>query len=584
MSRHTKSARSRQSGQGIKALVDAVSWPVLGPVLGPILGPVLGPVLGRVFGAMMTPQPQPQYVAMSRAMSRVTASVMLSVFSAVMPVAWLWTGGSVHAQQPARVEQSTVAVAAGLAQPTSEASHPLVLSPQQSQTVETLRALGLADSLGYDTVEALTTEVGPRLAGSEGEARARAWAVTTLTNLGFSNVRVEPFDVPYWNRGTESLTIVAPFPQALQITALGGSVPTPAGGVEAPIVRFDTLADLEAAPMGSLNGKIAFVDEYMTRTQDGSGYGVAVRKRSGAANAAGARGAVAAVIRSVGTDHRRFPHTGQMSYADGVRQIPIAALSAPDADQLARALQRGPVRVHLVLETDPLSGTLAPSGNVIGEIEGQTDEIIVLGAHLDSWDLGTGAVDDGAGVGIVIAAAKLLDELPGRPKRTIRVVLFGSEEVGLVGAKAYAAQHAGELDAHIIAAESDFGARKIWKFETRFGEDNLHKAKLIGQHLLPLGVGPGGNTARGGPDLGPLRQAGVPVVTLRQNGWDYFDLHHTSDDTFDKIDPDEMAQNVAVYAVFAYLASELEGGFRAEPVVPADGGVEAEAVSRVEPG
>lgn len=481
----------------------------------------------------------------------------------------LWAGGALaqDADGSSIGERPTGAeIAAGVAR--GDVGGAVVFTDEQIRTLDGLTALGLADSLAYDTVEALTTEVGPRLAGTPEEARARDWAVATLTNLGFSNVRVDPFTVPYWQRGAERLEIVAPYPQALAVTALGGSVATPDGGVEAEIVRFATLADLEEAAPGSLMGKIAFVDEFMTRTQDGSGYGVAVRKRSGAAIAGSKAGALAAIIRSVGTDHRRFPHTGQMSYDADVAPIPIGAVSAPDADQLARALERGRVRVSLELEVAHNAGAPAPSGNVIGEIPGQTDEIVLLGAHLDSWDLGTGAVDDGAGVGIVIAAAKLIDELPGRPKRTIRVVLFGSEEVGLVGARAYAAQHADELPLHVVAAESDFGARKIWRFETRFGEDQLHKARAIGRWLLPLGVGPGNNQASGGPDLGPLRQAGVPVVTLRQNGWDYFDLHHTADDTFDKIDPAEMAQNVAVYAVFAYLASEMEGGFRQGGVAP----------------
>ncbi len=449
-------------------------------------------------------------------------------------------------------------VAAGLSQGRSESAD--IFTDAQRQAAQDLAEQGLADRLGYEVVESLTTEVGQRLAGTDAEARARDWAVAKLTELGFSNVRVEPFEVALWTRGHEHAEIVSPFPQELEVTALGGSVSTDGEAVVGEIVRFDTLADLEEAPENSLEGKIAFVDEFMTRTQDGSGYGVAVRKRSGAAIEAGKRGALAALIRSVGTDHRRFPHTGQMRYDPDAPAVPIAALSAPDADQLARALERGAVTVSLELETR--SPGLVPSGNVIGEIPGETDEIVVLGAHLDSWDLGTGAVDDGAGIGIVTAAAKLIDALPGQPKRTIRVVYFGSEEVGLVGAKAYAEQHADELAKHHVAAESDFGARKIWRFETRFGEDQLDKAEAIARMLLPLGVGPGDNEASGGPDLGYLRQAGVPVVTLRQNGWDYFDLHHTADDTFDKIDPEELAQNVAVYAVFAYLASEVEGGFR----------------------
>ena len=188
---------------------------------------------------------------------------------------------------------------------------------------------------------------------------------------------------------------------------------------------------------------------------------------------------------------------------------------------------------------------------------------MLVGAHLDSWDLGTGAVDDGAGIGIVIAAAKLLKDAL-QPRRTVRIVLFGAEEVGLVGARAYAEQHADELDRHIVAAESDFGAGRIWQFQTRVAEEKLPLARTIGELLRPLGIGPGNNQASGGPDIGFLRAAGVPVVNLRQNGWDYFDLHHTPDDTFDKIDPEQLAQNVAAYATFIYLVAEMPGHFRPE--------------------
>ena len=214
------------------------------------------------------------------------------------------------------------------------------------------------------------------------------------------------------------------------ITALGGSVATEAAGVTGAIVRFATLQDLQDAPLTGLQGKIVFVDEPMTRTQDGSGYGVAVRKRSGAAAEAGKRGAVAALIRSVGTDHHRFPHTGQMRYAAGVSKVPIAALSAPDADQLQRDLSRGQIEVKLVLDVQSMGKRW--SGNVVGEIPGQTDEIVIIGGHLDSWDLGTGAVDDGAGIGITVAAAKMIMDLNKKPKRTISVAMFGAEEFGLV--------------------------------------------------------------------------------------------------------------------------------------------------------
>ena len=212
---------------------------------------------------------------------------------------------------------------------------------------------------------------------------------------------------------------------------------TQPGGLVGEIVRFPTMQSLRDAPMTGLEDKIVFVDEFMTRTQDGSGYGAAVQKPSGAANEAGRRGAAAALIRSVGTHHHRFPHTGQMRYQDSVHKVPIAALSPPDADQLRHALSRGKVDVKLIL--DVTSSGERQSGNVIGEIPGSTDEVMLIGGHLDSWDLGTGAVDDGAGIGITVGAAKMIMAMGKTPKRTIRVVMFGADSIYLawIGVEEY---------------------------------------------------------------------------------------------------------------------------------------------------
>ena len=440
------------------------------------------------------------------------------------------------------------------------------LSPQLQARAAELMARALQANEAYTSVESLTTEVGPRLAGSPAEARARQWAVARLAELGFSNVRVETFQVAHWRRGEEVAEIVAPFPQSLTIATLGGSLATPAEGVQAEVIAFASLAELLAAPAATVRGKIVFIDEPMTRTQDGSGYAVAGAKRWQAAYAAEQLGASAVLIRSVGTSHDRFAHTGQMGPRDQASGdgVPAAALSAPDADQLARVLGRGlPVVVKLVLR--PTVEAVAESGNVIAELPGleAVDEIVLAGAHLDSWDLGTGAVDDAAGVGIVTGAAALIAEVLSRPtRRTIRVVLFGAEETGLAGARAYAERHARELPRHVVAVESDFGAGNIWRFDTAVPEDKLEMVTAIGAVLRPLGIGPGNNSARGGPDLGFMRAAGVPVVDLKQNGWDYFDLHHTANDTLDKIVPGALDQNVAAYAAFLYLVADSEIEFR----------------------
>lgn len=440
------------------------------------------------------------------------------------------------------------------------------LSPQLRATADELVARALQGNQAYAIVESLTTEVGPRQAGSPAEARARQWAVTRLEALGFSNVRIETFPVERWRRGEEVAEIVAPFPQPLTISTLGGSAATAAEGIQAEVVWFGSLAELENAPEQAVRGKIVFIDEIMTRTQDGSGYAVAGAKRWQAAYVAEQLGAGAVLIRSVGTGHDRFAHTGQMGPRDQASGagVPAAALSAPDADQLARALRRGkPVMVKLILR--PVTEAVAQSGNVIAELPGREvpGEIVLAGAHLDSWDLGTGAVDDAAGVGIVTGAATLIRQVLARPpRRTIRVVLFGAEETTLGGARAYAERYARELPRHIVALESDFGAGDIWRFDTAVAEDKLEVAAAIGAVLRPLGIGPGNNSARGGPDLRFMREAGVPVVDLKQNGWDYFDLHHTANDTLDKIGLNALDQNVAAYAAFLYLVADSEVDFR----------------------
>ncbi len=440
-----------------------------------------------------------------------------------------------------------------------------VFSGEVRVTAQQLIESARGNDLAYKLVKSLTTEVGPRLAGSAQEARAREWAVRTMREMGLANVRIEEFTTPYWQRGVERGSIVSPFPQALTLTALGGSGSTPQKGVMAEVVAFASLAALTEAQREQVTGKIVFIDEVMSRTRDGKGYGVAVRKRVTAASTAQALGAVGLLIRSVGTSAHRFAHTGMMGGPDAEQPpLPAAALSAPDADQLQRVLGYGqPVTVHMLLTPKHLPPAL--SGNVVGEIVGgeNSDEIVVLAAHLDSWDLGTGAVDDGAGVGIVLAAAKLLlEKLPSPPARTLRVVLFGAEETGYAGAKAYVEKHAATLSQQVVAAESDFGTGDIWRFDSYVEPRFLATLNDIGLVLAPLNIARGNNEARGGPDIRFLRDAGVPVVTLLQDGSDYFDVHHTADDTLAAIAPRALDQNVAAYAIFAYLATQSGALFR----------------------
>jgi len=259
----------------------------------------------------------------------------------------------------------------------------------------------------------------------------------------------------------------------------------------------------------------------------------------------------------VGTDSDRLPHTGVTHYDDKATvRVPAAALSNPDADLLARELAHGKTTLHLSLDVGDRGE--GESVNVIGELRGsqKPDEIVLLGGHLDSWDLGTGAIDDGAGVSIVASAAHLIGQLPKRPKRSIRVVMFANEESGLFGAKAYAQLHKDEVGKHLIGAESDFGAGAIYQLDSAVPAERLATVDDLMPLLQPLGLVRGENDSGGGPDMIPMHELGMPVAELKQDGTDYFDYHHTANDTLDKIDPKNMDQNVAAYAVFAYLMAQ----------------------------
>ncbi|MBE7215634.1 M20/M25/M40 family metallo-hydrolase [Shewanella benthica] len=428
-----------------------------------------------------------------------------------------------------------------------------ILIPQQ------LQQKALSSNLAYELVESLTVEVGPRLAGSEKDLIAVQWAEDKLNSLGFDRVYKEAVQVPVWSRGEAKAKILSPYSQPIVITALGGSIATPKAGIQASIARFDSLAALKLASKAEVEGKIVFIDHITERHITGKGYGKTVGGRSRGAITAAEKGALAIVIRSIGTDHDRMAHTGMMRYKEGVAKIPAAAMSNPDADLITLMLKRDP-NVVLDLFMSPQRLGYATSYNVIAEVTGSSkpDEIVLIGAHLDSWDEGTGAIDDGAGVAIVTSAAKLIQDLAVKPARTVRVVLYAAEEVGLVGGKAYAKAHQDELAKHYIAAESDFGAGRIYQIDYRVNEKAFTALQALSAPMTNNGVVMGSNTASGGPDVSMLPKQGVPVASLRQDGRDYFDYHHTPNDTLDKIDPAALQQNVAAYAQFAYLMAQSE--------------------------
>jgi len=431
-------------------------------------------------------------------------------------------------------------------------------STEQLDQVEQLKQQALKSDLAWNLVESLTTEVGPRMPGTPGDKAGVAWAVKKLNALGFDKVWTEPATFPRWIRYSESAAVISPAPQKLHITAFGNSISTPKAGIQAQVIEFETLAELENAPVDAANGKIVFINYRMNRDRDGNGYGPAVQARRRGAVVAAQKGAVAYVMRSVSTAHHRFAHTGGSNYKEGVTKIVSSAISNADADQLHRLLALGePVTININVQAKSMGeGT---SYNVIGEFTGSEfpEEYVLIAGHLDSWDLGTGALDNGAGVAITMAAAKLAAK--NTPKRSIRVVLFAAEEFGLWGAKAYVKKHKNSLSNIVAAAESDFGADKIWGFESNVHASALPVARDIAAMMQSLNVEyVGKNEARGGPDLIPFRPFNIPAFELAQDGTDYFDYHHTADDTLDKIDPEKLRQNVATYAVFSYMAANAK--------------------------
>jgi carboxypeptidase Q len=440
-----------------------------------------------------------------------------------------------------------------------------------------LRDAALAGhDIAYGWLSELTTRFGPRPAGSPNEQAAAEWAVARLKALGFENAHLESFPLTAWVRGTESAQLVSPSRQPLVAAALGESPPTPPGGIEADVVLFPSLADLQAVAPGSLAGRIALVTLRMVRMQDGAGYGPAVAARIDGPAAAAKAGASAFLLRSAGTGTQRFAHTGTTVYVAGRVAVPAFALSNPDADQLERIAALGQTpRVQLSSTASYVSG--AHSQNVVADIRGsaKSEQFVLLGAHLDSWDQGTGAVDDGAGTAIIVAAAKLIRDLPHKPQRTVRVVLFGAEETGqpvapgsVFGGHAYADTHAGELPRHALTAESDLGADRIYSLALPQAVLKGEFADTVMRILGPLGILAEHSAPRdAGADVGPAVEAGVPAFVLNQDATRYFDLHHTADDTLDKVDRVQLDQNVAAWAALVWLAADGTQNFR-EPAAP----------------
>jgi carboxypeptidase Q len=408
----------------------------------------------------------------------------------------------------------------------------------------------LGSDFAWQRLALLGDTFGNRLSGSPNLEAAIKWAAEEMKKDGLENVHLEPVKVPHWVRGHESLEIVGPIPQPLVMLGLGNSVGTPAGGIEADLVIVHSFEELDAAA-ARVKGRIVLFNVPFTN------YGETVRFRTAGPSRAAALGAVAMLVRSVGPAGLRTPHTGTLSYTETAPKIPAAALTTEDTARLQRMVDRGtPVRLKLVMEAHFLPD--ADSFNVVGEIRGRElpNEIVAIGGHIDSWDVGTGSTDDGGGCVVTWEALRMMKKLNLRPRRTVRVVLWTNEENGTRGGLAYRDQHAAELPNHVAMIESDGGVFTPIGFG--FTGSDAARAKVTDIATLLTGIhantiGPSG----GGADIGPsVERANIPSFELL-NTSNYFLLHHSPADTIDKIDPLEVSRSAAAVAVMTYVLAEM---------------------------
>ncbi len=473
-------------------------------------------------------------------------TILLAVLAGCIPA-------PVNTTTPAWVnDTSTVAVTA---------APPPALADHYRDVAMKIIAAARADRGAYAKLSELTDKIGHRLSGSPELDRAIAWAAQAMKDDGLA-VHTEKVMVPHWVRGTEEAALIAPVARPVAVLGLGGSVATPKGGITAPVVVVHDWKELDAKG-DQIKGAIVVYDVAMPQwtEEHGSGYGQTVEYRFGGASRAAKHGAVAALVRSVTARSLHTLHTGAMGYEEGVTKIPTASITVEDAELLSRLAAKGPVSMHLRLE-DQMQPDVE-SANVIGELKGseKPQEVVVIGGHIDSWDVGQGAHDDGAGIVTMMEAARVLHQLGLAPKRTIRVVLFTNEENGVRGGKGYAEQHQAELASTVLAVESDSGGFSPRGFSTGAKDPEVAKrvhARIadIATLLAPIGatrVGEG----HGGTDIGPMAPGGVPQIGLEVDGRTYFDYHHTEADTLDKVDPAQLADDVAAVAVLAYIVADL---------------------------
>jgi len=433
------------------------------------------------------------------------------------------------------------------------------LTTQYKPTADKLIDAALADTEGYTRLANLCYRIGPRLSGSPGLERAVAWSVEQMKAAGLSNVRTIPTKVPHWERGSESARMIAPYEKSLHMLGLGMSVGTAPGGLTAEVVTVNTFDDLAKLGREKISGKIVLYNE------EYRGYGpTRVYRSTGAARAA-AFGAVAALIRSATPLAMQIPHTGEMNYDEAQPKIPAAAVSPEDAMMIEWLVKNGtPVKVHLEMQARMLPD--ADSADVIGEIPGREhpEEVVVMGGHLDSWDVGQGAQDDGASIVACLQALAMMKKLGLQPRRTIRVAFWVNEENGGRGGVAYREFVGGEIKNQVAAIEMDGGAEAPRGFGATVDAASMDMLQQIGKLLQRIDAGeitPGG----GGSDIGPLMRDGVPGLGERTVGTHYFDWHHTEADTLDKVNPEDFRKNVAALAVMGYVLADMPGRLVAAP-------------------
>ncbi|HKY32812.1 MAG TPA: M28 family peptidase [Candidatus Polarisedimenticolia bacterium] len=466
--------------------------------------------------------------------------------------------------RPARIAATLAAAPAILLAAWAAVSDPM------SFRVRTIADEALKVPTAYARLQVLTDTIGARLAGSEAEARAVAWARAEFERDGVP-ARLEQVMVPVWVRGEESAVLESPSRQPLVILGLGGTVGTPPDGVAGEVVVVSSFEELAAMGRAKVEGRIVLYDAPFTRTGDEMrDYGIAVRFRGRGASEAAKLGAAAALVRSVATSSLRSPHTGALGYAADAPKIPAAAVSVEDAMLLRRLAEAGHavrVRLRLGARTEPDR----PGANVVAELAGRErpEEIVLIGAHLDSWDVGTGAIDDGAGCAMVLETMRLLASGP-RPRRTVRAVLYANEENGLRGGRGYREAHEAEMERHVAAVESDSGAGRALGFTLKAGDGGLDLLRdMLAPALAPLGAARV-RAGQGGADIGPLRRHGVPLLGLDLDTTRYFDWHHSMADTLDKVDPAELQQATAVLAAATWVLADAPRTLPRYPSEPDD--------------